>query len=121
VADGSLPGYRAAVTKHHVFTGSDAARARALSRKPRKPKFALGEVVIDPYGDIAAIDGIFADLRAVEDAGLIDDAADWRAEQDKRPKTPASGIWYSLVFGHGAGIGGERDLKKAPAGSKSTG
>lgn len=109
------------MAKRFTFVGSDASRARALARKPRKPKFALGDVVIDPHGDIAAIDAIFADMAAVEDAGLVDDAAEWRAAQEKRPKTPTSGIWYSLVYGHGAGIGGERDLKLAPAGARSTG
>ena len=101
------------------FVGSDAPRARALSRRVRKPRFGLGEVMRDGYGDIGAIDGIYADLRAVEDVGLIDDASAWRTAQDKRPKTPANGIWYSLVFGHGAGVAGEQDLVKAPAGSRS--
>lgn len=104
---------------NYTFKGSDASRARALARKPKRPKFALGQVVIDPYGDIAAIDAIYADLQAAEDAGVIDDAREWVRAQDKRPRTPASGIWYSLVFGHGAGLGGERDLKIAPRGAKS--
>jgi len=103
--------------KRFSFIGSDAARARALAKQPRRPKFALGDVVLDVYGDIAAIDGVFADLRAVIDSGAIDN--DWIRRQDIKPKTPASGIWYSLVFGHGAGIAGERDLKKAPPGSRS--
>ena len=109
------------MAKGFTFIGSDAARARALARKPRKPKFALGQVVIDPHGDIAAIDAIYADLQAVEDAGLVDDAQQWRAQLEKKPKTPSGGIWYSLVYGYGAGIGGESDLKKAPPGAKSTG
>lgn len=103
--------------RRFTFVGSDAARARALAKTPRRPKFKLGDVVIDVYGDIAAIDGVFADLRAVKDAGMID--SDWIGRQSIKPKTPASGIWYSLVFGHGAGVAGERDLKKAPAGSRS--
>jgi hypothetical protein len=105
------------MSKRFTFVGSDAPRARALAKTPRRPKFALGDVVQDVYGDIAAIDGVFADLRAVIDAGVIDD--DWIGRQEKRPKTPASGIWYSLVFGHGSGVAGERDLKKAPAGARS--
>ena len=32
---------------------------------------------------------------------------------------PAGRIWCSLAFGHCAGVAGERDLKKAPAGSRS--
>jgi hypothetical protein len=107
------------MAKGFTFVGSDAARAKALSRKPRAPKFALGAVVMDVYGDIAAIDGIYADLRAAEDAGIVEDAAAWLAEQEKKPKTPVTGIWYTLVFGHGAGLAGEKDLKLAPPGSKS--
>ncbi len=103
----------------YKFRGSDAARARALSRTPRRPKFGLGEVVIDAHGEIGAIDAIYADLQAVEDAGVIDDVGEWRRELESRPKTPARGIWYGLVYGHGAGIAGELDLRRAPAGAAS--
>ncbi len=65
------------MAKAHTFIGSDASRARKLAARPRKPKFALGEVVIDPHGDIGAIDAIYADLLAVEEAGVIDDVKDW--------------------------------------------
>lgn len=103
----------------YTFKGLDASRARALAKKPKRPKFALGQVVIDPYGDIAAIDAIYADLQAAEDAGVIDDVKAWLREQDKRPRTKPNEVWYSVVFGHGAGLGGERDLKIAPRGAKS--
>lgn len=96
----------------HSFKGTDAARARALARKIKRPKFGLGQVVIDVHGDVAAIDAIYADLRAAEDAGVIDSA--WLRTQQKRPRTPKTGIWYSLVFGHGAGLAGELDLRRAP-------
>src|SRR5436190_14227302 len=96
-----------------TFKGSDAGRARALARKPRRPKFALGQVVVDSYGDVAAIDAIYADIQAAEDAGVITDAREWLAAQEKRPRTPRSGIWYSLVFGHGTGLAGELDLVRA--------
>lgn len=99
----------------YTFKGSDAARARALARKIKRPKFALGQVVID----LAAIDAIYADLQAAEDAGVIDDAKAWLRVQQKRPRTKANEVWYSLVFGHGAGLGGQRDLKIAPRGAKS--
>lgn len=107
------------MAKGFTFVGSDAARAKALSRKPRTPKFAIGVVVMDAYGDIAAVEGIFADLRAVEDAGIVEDAAAWLAKQEKKPKTATNGTWYTLVYGHGAGLAGEKDLKLAPPGSKS--
>ena len=85
----------------------------------RRPKFALGEVVIDASGDIGAIDSIYADLQAVENAGVIGDVASWRRGLDIRPKTPVGGIWYGLVYGHGAGCAGELDLRRAPVGSAS--
>ena len=101
------------------FLGGDAPRARALARSPLRPKFALGTVVVDPHGDIGAIDSIYADLRAVEDAGQIGNAAAWRRELEIRPKTPVTGIWYGLVYGHGAGVVGELDLRRARAGAVS--
>lgn len=103
----------------YTFKGSDAARARALAKARRTPKFTIGEVVLDAFGDIGAIDGIYADLRAVEEAGVIGDAAEWRRGLDVKPRTPVTGIHYSLVYGHGTGIAGERDLKRAPAGAVS--
>ena len=103
----------------YKFTGSDAARARALAGKPRKPKFALGEVVLDAFGDIGAVEAIYADMRAVEDAGLVSDAAEWRKRLAVKAKTSNSGIFYAIACGEGQGVAGEDDLKKAPAGSSS--
>lgn len=105
--------------KLYKFRGSDATRARALARSPRRPKFGLGEVVVDPHGDIGAIDAIYADLQAVEDSGQIDNAAEWRRGLSIKPKTPISGIWYALVYGHGAGVAGELDLRRARVGASS--
>ena len=101
------------------FRGSDAARARALAKTPRKPKFALGDVLLDAFGDIGAVEAIYADIRAAADAGLIDDVDNWLRRLEVRPKTPKSGIWYALAYGHGQGLAGELDLKRAPTGAKS--
>src|SRR5690349_13690187 len=94
-----------------MFKGPNAARAKALAAKKRKPKFALGQVVQDPWGEIGAIDAIYADLSSAEDAGVIDDAKKWLAGLEKRPKTAATGVWYSVVQGEGAGLFGELDLR----------
>ena len=109
----------AKATKKYGFKGSDASRARAIAKMVRRPKFALGEVVVDAFGDIGAIDSIFADLRAVEDSGQITDVREWLRDLEIRPKTSVTGIWYGLVYGHGAGIAGELDIRRAPAGAVS--
>src|SRR5438094_10012113 len=103
----------------YTFRGSDAPRARALWKARRKPKFALGDVVLDGHGDIAAIDAIFADFQAVDDTGQLGNAADWLRRQKIKPKTPKTGVWYSLVYGFGTGVAGELDLKRAPDGASS--
>ncbi len=90
--------------------GTDAKRARALAASVKKPKFALGQLVRDPHGEIGAIDAAYADLAAAEDAGVIDDAKDFLSAQEIRPKTPRTGVWYSLVLGHGSVLCGELDL-----------
>ena len=96
-----------------MFKGSNAARAKQLAAKRKKPKFALGQVVEDPYGDIGAIDAAFADLQSAEEAGIVDDADAWLKGLEKKPKTPRTGVWYSIVFGDGAGLCGELDLRPA--------
>ena len=96
------------------LTGSDAPRARALAKRPRAPKFKLGELVIDPYDDLGAIEAIYADMQAVEDAGLVNNVDDWLRRQEKKPKTKKSGIWYAVALGEGQGVFGELDLRRAP-------
>jgi hypothetical protein len=92
----------------------DAARAAALSRKPVRPRFALGALVVDPHGVVGAIDAAYVDLTAAEDALVIDDAKRWLAELEKRPKTTAKGIWYSVVCATGGNVlVGEKDLRQA--------
>jgi hypothetical protein len=93
---------------------NDAKRAATLSRKPVRPRFALGALVVDPHGSIGAIDAAYVDLTAAEDAAVIDDAKKWLAGLEKRPKTTAKGIWYSVVCETGGNVlVGERDLRPA--------
>ncbi len=103
----------------YTFRGSDSARVRALAKTPRRPKFALGEVVLDAFGDIGAIDAIYADMRAVEDSGQITDVDEWLKRLAVKPRTPKTGIWYSIAYGEGQGIAGELDLRRAPDGAAS--
>jgi len=90
---------------------SNAVRVRQLSKRPVRPRFALGAKVKEPDGGIGAIDAAFADLEAAIDAGVVDE--DWFAGLDDRPRTPKSGVWYSVVLPDGAILAGELDLTKA--------
>jgi hypothetical protein len=92
--------------------GSDTRRMRALARRPRRPKFRLGDMVIDVHGQVGAVASIYADLTAVEESGGLSDAAAWLAAQKPRPKTKAAGIWYTVVCDEGEVCVGEDDLKK---------
>ncbi len=94
---------------------SEAKRVTALAKNPVRPRFALGALVIDPHGEVGAIDAAYADLAAAENAGVIEHAKEWLAELEKRPKTPARGVWYSVVCRSGGqALVGEKDLRPAP-------
>src|SRR5688500_16945438 len=93
-----------------IAKGSNATRARALARSPRRPRFALGALVKDRYGEVGAISAAYADLEAAADGGAIDDPADWLKVQEQRPKTSRKGIWYTVVLGDGEVLCGEDDL-----------
>ena len=90
---------------------SNAVRVRQLSKRPVKPRFALGAKVKEPDGGIGAIDAAYADLEAAIEAGVVDD--DWYGGLDERPRTPKTGVWYSVVLPDGAVLVGELDLTKA--------
>jgi hypothetical protein len=96
------------------MSNADAKRVAALSKKPVKPKFALGALVVDPHGEVGAIDAAYVDLAAAEGVGVIEDAAEWLAAQEKRPKTPAKAVWYSVICKSGGQVlVGEKDLRIA--------
>jgi len=93
---------------------SDAARVRALAKNVRKPKFALGQPVVDPHDERGAVDAIYADLQSAEDAGVVDDAASFLKAQEKRPKSKKTDLWYSVVCETGGQVlVGEADLRAA--------
>jgi hypothetical protein len=75
-------------------------------------------VVRERHGELGAIDAIYADLQAAEDAGVVSDQAAWLKVQEIRPKTRPTEPWYSVILASGNVLCGERDLsmaKPAPA------
>ncbi len=93
----------------------NVARIRALSWRKRAPRYALGQLVREPHGQVGAVDCIFADLEAVEQSSIILDVGRWYEKLSIRPKTLKSGIWYSVVLPGGACVVGEDDLTEAGA------
>ena len=92
---------------------SNARRVSALSKKPKRPKFALGTLVIDPHDKVGAITAVYVDLLQATKARIIQRG--WLALQRIRPKTPSTGIWYSVLLrNQGAVLVGEKDLRRAP-------
>jgi hypothetical protein len=98
--------------------GPDLARARALAGRVTRARFALGQVVREPHGELGAIDAIYADLLAAEEAGVIDDGAAWLRMQEIRPRTGRRDPWYSVVLANGNALCGERDLRGVRASRK---
>lgn len=94
----------------------NTARVAHLASHIRTPRYALGQLVREPYGEVGVVDTIYADLEAAHDKGFAGLNADaWYAAQRKRPKTPKTGIWYAVILASGAVLAGEDDLK--PVGS----
>jgi hypothetical protein len=80
-----------------------------------KPKFAVGDRVIDPWGYRGQVKRITYGLDAAEAAGDISDVERWLRGLSVKPKTPRRGIWYSVRPNHGGEIlVGELDLRRAP-------
>ena len=96
----------------------DARRVAALCKKPVRPKFQLGALVVDRHGEEGAIEAAYVDLAAAEGSGVIENAARWLAVQEKRPKTSVKGVWYAVVCKSGGQVlVGEKDLKLAGRGA----
>jgi hypothetical protein len=88
-------------------------RVRELASRRRRPKFELGQLVREPHGSVGAIDKIFADFESV-----LDDLCfphDWYELQERRPRTPKSGVWYGVILEDGAVLVGEDDLAEVPS------
>jgi hypothetical protein len=102
----------------------NVARIELLSRRLNKrregpivhveltQRFMLGERVREPHGEFGAIDTVYADLVAAEDARIV--RPGWYEDLSIRPKTPKNGIWYGVILPAGACLVGEEDLEEAP-------
>jgi hypothetical protein len=75
--------------------------------KTKRPKFPLGGRVTDVYGFTGHIDAIYKNLQAAIDAAAV--SKDWLGMQERKPKTPRSGTWYSVVSPKGGVLVGEKD------------
>jgi hypothetical protein len=81
---------------------------RELASRRRRPKFELGQLVREPHGSVGAVDKVFADFESVLDDPCM--PTNWYELQARRPTTPKSGIWYSVILEDGAVLVGEDDL-----------
>jgi hypothetical protein len=79
----------------------------------KPPKYRPGQKIVEPYGEAGVIDVVYADLEAAIDAFVIKEG--WYETQEKKPKTPKSGIFYGVVISYGACLVGEDDLKELPS------
>jgi hypothetical protein len=96
------------------ITGPNRQRVLKLASRVRRPKFRLGELVHnprDPDRGAGAIDAIYMSLASAINSGVV--RSDWYAGLRLRPKTPRTGVWYSVVLGKGAILAGEDDLRRA--------
>lgn len=92
------------------------AKARAARAPRARPKFSIGDRVIDPWGYRGKVSGITHGLAAAAAAGDISDVDRWLRGLSITPKTPRRGIWYSVrPSGGGEILVGELDLRRAPA------
>jgi hypothetical protein len=78
----------------------------------RTQRFMLGERVREPHGECGAIDTVYADLVAAEDAFIVKPG--WYEDLSIRPKTPKNGFWYGVILPAGACLVGEDDLEETP-------
>jgi hypothetical protein len=90
------------------------APAPKKGRARARPRFAIGDRVLDPWGYRGKVSGISYGLAAAAAAGAIADVDRWLRGLSIKPKTPRRGIWYSVRPGSGGEIlVGERDLRPA--------
>ncbi len=97
----------------------ESARPQAPERATRasraRPRFSIGDRVIDPWGCRGKVSGIVYGLAAAAAAGDIDDVDRWLRGLSIKPKTPRRGIWYSVRPSRGGeSLVGELDLRPAP-------
>ena len=79
-----------------------------------RPRFAIGDRVIDPWGYRGKVTGITHGLAAAAAAGDITDVDRWLRGLSVKPTTPRRGIWYTVrPSGGGEILVGELDLRRA--------
>jgi hypothetical protein len=84
-----------------------------LAQNPRRPKYMLGQNVVDNYGRSGCVHSIYAGLQAVENVSLGFGADAWYDGQERPPVTPFDGIWYGVVLDDGDVLVGEDDILMA--------
>jgi hypothetical protein len=88
---------------------ANIARLAVLQTKTYETsRFSIGDEVVEPYGERGRIDVIFADLDAAISSFVVKDG--WYEGQERPPKTPKTGFWYSVITARGACLVGEDDL-----------
>lgn len=89
--------------------------AKAKKARRARPKFSVGDRVIDPWGYRGKISAVHHSLAAAAAAGNISDVDRWLRGLSVKPKTPRRGVWYSVrPSGGGEILAGELDLQRAP-------
>lgn len=88
---------------------NEARMSEIMRRKRAQTRhgFAPGSVVLW-RGERGVIDCEYVDLRAAAESCT---PSGWYENQERPPKTPPSGRWFSVVLAHGAVLAGELDLE----------
>ena len=82
--------------------------------KKLRPRFRVGDRVLNAWDDRGKITGVFDGLAAACVHGKIHDVNGWLRGLSKKPKTAKRGVWYSVrPDGGGEMLAGELDLRPA--------
>jgi hypothetical protein len=96
------------------FSKSPPPVPKKPAKRQKKPRFRIGDRIIDPWGSRGKITRIWNGLDAAAAAGALSDVTGWLRGLSIRPKTPRRGIWYSVrPSSGGSRIVGELDLRRA--------
>ena len=103
------------ITRAEVITPATARAAqKAPPRSRSKPRFAVGDRVIDRWDGPGKVTAMWRSLDEAAAAGEIDDVSGWLAGLAKKPKTPRRANWYSVRPSSGGSmLAGELDLRHA--------
>ena len=113
--DVSLAAIERAYAGERVDLAADAPPPkRRASSSHTKPRYRIGDRVVDPWGYRGKVSGIVHGLAAAADE-IGGDVERWLRGLSIKPKTPRRGIWYSVRPSRGGEIlVGELDLRRAP-------